>query len=131
MFHLRSLCENPSTTQIAKTFGAKWPLRLARALAIVTPAAIGGLPNAPATTLCPFQWYRKAFMMEMEMEVIDRRRCHLADTAISYNKARVPFMVKMTPRWFEKVASKAKSCCRSLPKNLSRLLHHHHLRRHH
>ncbi|KAJ0138348.1 Uncharacterized protein HZ326_18684 [Fusarium oxysporum f. sp. albedinis] len=57
------------------------------ALAIVTPAAISGLPNAPATRCAPFQWYRNAFMTKME--VMDRRRCHLADIATSHNKAKV------------------------------------------
>ncbi|EXL64417.1 hypothetical protein FOPG_19317 [Fusarium oxysporum f. sp. conglutinans race 2 54008] len=51
------------------------------------PAAISGLPNAPATRCAPFQWYWNAFMTEME--VMDRRRCHLADTATSHNKAKV------------------------------------------
>ncbi|KAF5703695.1 hypothetical protein FMUND_12880 [Fusarium mundagurra] len=60
------------------------------ALAIVTPAAVSGLPNAPATRCAPFQWYRNAFMTEME--VMDH----------------VPFIVKMALRWFEKVEGKAK-----------------------
>jgi hypothetical protein len=78
------------------------------ALAIITPAVIDGLPNASATRCAPFQWYWKASMMEME--VMDFRRSHLADTTTSN-----PFIVKRAPHWFEKVESKVKRLLQVAP----------------
>jgi hypothetical protein len=67
---------------------AAYSLSWGWAMAIVTPAATSGLPNAPTTCCAIFQWHQKDLMMDIE--VVDRTRSHFTHIAALYKAIMSP-----------------------------------------